>query len=108
ACVVVTAVGAWVARGNPQLRKRMARWIGFDCGPCLTGICRSIDRSSHRMERVGALWIGCNFLEVPPALPKTLVAGKPSPACATVVRNKDATLFRIDRSIDAIVVRRRY
>ena len=58
-----------IVRVNPELMKVIARRIAFDRGPCLTGICGSIDRSIHHIDSVCVFRIGGNFLEVPTAIP---------------------------------------
>ena len=70
---------------NPELMKVIARGIAFDRRPGLAGVGRAIHRRVHHVNGIGVLGIGSNFLEVPTAIPQTLVAGKSGPGYPGIV-----------------------
>ena len=97
----------WIVGINPELMIIVAAGRAFDRRPLLAAISRSIDGRVRHVNSISVLRVGGDFLEVPTAVPQSLIAGQPGPGCARIFRAKDAALLRIDGDINPIVVNRR-
>src|SRR6185503_16619698 len=72
----------WV---DPELVIIVAAGRAFDWRPCFAGVSRSIHRRVHHVNDIGVLRIDSDLLEVPAAVPESLVAREPRPRGARVV-----------------------
>src|SRR5205085_5497651 len=97
----------WIVGINPELMIIVAAGRAFDRRPLLAAISPSIDGRVRHVNSISVLRVGGDFLEVPTAVPQSLIAGKPGPGRARIFRAKDAALLRIDGDINPIVVNRR-
>ncbi len=70
---------------DPELVVVVAAGRAFDWRPCLPGVAGPVDRRIHHIDHVRILRIDSDFLEIPAAIPETLVVREPGPGRAGVV-----------------------
>ena len=79
----------------------------FDRRPRLARIRRAICGCIHDVNSIGVPRISSNLFKVPAAIPQPLVARDSRPRRASIIRTKDAAIFRVHGGIDSISARRR-